>query len=188
MQVVPRKWRTANSSSHDFGAPLTITACTIIGKVATRQMTLASRHNIFLPTSWKTIDWTPRPSYVEERLQQGCVRFPSYVPQCSQVPRAFRCYPGPNRYIAHCAGLYLSCVSAIPAIASWPRSPARLSLQGADNQCLKWAVMKRPLSAAASRESQHHARSTILRASDSSAAEFSLRLEKTCNIKVQERL
>ena len=81
-----------NPGDNDFGAPLTITASTVIGKVATRQMTLAS-DTVFLAGLAEDDHWSA-PVNVE-RLQQGCVRF-SYVPPGSQVPRAFRCYPGPD--------------------------------------------------------------------------------------------
>jgi hypothetical protein len=119
----------ANPSGHDFGAPLTITACTIIGKVATRQMTLAS-NTIFLAGLAEDDPWTA-PVNVE-RLQQGCVRF-SYVPPGSQVPRAFRCYPGPND-TSPTAPAFTSLRFGDPGYCQLAPQSGAAILQGADNQ------------------------------------------------------
>lgn len=119
----------ANPSSHDFGAPLTITDCTIIGKVATRQMTLAS-NTIFLAGLGDGDHWTA-PVNVE-RLQQGCVRF-SYVPPRSQVPRAFRCYPGPND-TSPTAPAFTSLRFGDPGYCQLAAQSGAAILQGADNQ------------------------------------------------------
>jgi len=71
------------------GAPLQIVNSTIIGKVSTLTMELAS-NTIFLADLEKNDFW-PAPVY-SERLQAGCVRF-SYVPPGSRLPRLFRCQP-----------------------------------------------------------------------------------------------
>ena len=85
----------ANADCTGPGAPLTLSACTMVGKVSTRQITLAS-DVIFLAQTVEGDLWAA-PVQVE-RLQQGCVRF-SFVPPGSRVPRAFRCYPAPNQTI-----------------------------------------------------------------------------------------
>jgi hypothetical protein len=119
----------ADPTCTGFGAPLTITNCTVIGKVATRQMTLAS-DTIFFAEVLEGDLWTI-PVHIE-RLQQGCTRF-SYVPPGSQVPRAYRCYPAPN-----------DATPSVPAFTSLrfgdpgycqlaAQSPTAI-LQGADNQ------------------------------------------------------
>lgn len=73
----------------DAGAPLEIENSTIVGKVFTETMRLAS-NTIFL-ADLKTLD--PWPAAVRaERLQEGCVRF-SFVPPGSQLPRRYRCQP-----------------------------------------------------------------------------------------------
>jgi hypothetical protein len=71
------------------GAPLTVQNSTLIGKVHTLLMQLAS-NTIFL-ASRQAFDVWPAPVRAA-RLQQGCVRF-SYVPPGSQLPRQFQCQP-----------------------------------------------------------------------------------------------
>lgn len=72
------------------GGALRMESCTVIGKVHTQQLTLAS-DCIFAATlaaggdSWKAPLWA-------ERRQRGCVRF-SYVPPASRTPRRFHCQP-----------------------------------------------------------------------------------------------
>jgi hypothetical protein len=119
----------ADRTCTGFGAPLTITACTVIGKVATRQMTLAS-DTIFLAQAVDDDAWTA-PVNVE-RLQQGCVRF-SYVPPGSQVPRAFRCYPGSND-AAPTAPAFTSLRFGDPGYCQLAPQSDTAILQGADNQ------------------------------------------------------
>jgi hypothetical protein len=67
------------------GAPLTIRCTTIIGRVNTQSMELAS-NTIFFTGS---VAGTPVRSEV---LQDGCVRF-CYVPPGSRLPRQFECQP-----------------------------------------------------------------------------------------------
>jgi hypothetical protein len=71
------------------GSPLSVTNSTIIGKVHTTQMTLAS-NSIFLAELAPLDLWSS--PVLADQLQQGCVRF-SYVPPGSRLPRCFHCYP-----------------------------------------------------------------------------------------------
>jgi hypothetical protein len=71
------------------GSPLTVVNSTIIGKVHTEQMTLAS-DSIFFAELAPLDLWTA--PVIADQLQQGCVRF-CYVPSGSVVPRVFHCYP-----------------------------------------------------------------------------------------------
>jgi hypothetical protein len=71
------------------GSPLTVVNSTLIGKVHTEQMTLAT-DSIFYAELAPLDQWAA-PVLVDQ-LQQGCVRF-CYVPSGSRVPRAFHCYP-----------------------------------------------------------------------------------------------
>lgn len=119
----------ADQACTGFGAPLTITACTVIGKVATRQMTLAS-DTIFLAGTMQDDPWTA-PVNVE-RLQQGCVRY-SYVPPGSLVPRAFRCYPGPSD-TAPTAPAFTSLRFGDPGYCQLAPQSGAAILQGGDNQ------------------------------------------------------
>jgi hypothetical protein len=72
------------------GGALTLESCTVIGKVHTQQLTLAS-DCIFVAAlttgldAWKAPLWTGR-------RQQGCVRF-SWVPPGSRTPRRYHCQP-----------------------------------------------------------------------------------------------
>lgn len=73
----------------DAGALLTIENSTVIGKVYTRTMKLAS--NTIFYSDLKPGDTWPAPVRAE-RLQQGCVRY-CFVPLGSQLPRLFQCQP-----------------------------------------------------------------------------------------------
>jgi hypothetical protein len=79
----------AGSDLASEGADLRIEDCTVIGKLWTRTMQLAS-NTIFLARRprhdpWKAAVWA-------SRLQVGCVRF-CFVPNDSIVPKRFRCLP-----------------------------------------------------------------------------------------------
>jgi len=71
------------------GSPLTVVNSTVIGKVHTELMTLAS-DSIFYAELAPLDLWTA--PVITDQLQQGCVRF-CYVPSGSRVPRLFHCYP-----------------------------------------------------------------------------------------------
>jgi hypothetical protein len=71
------------------GGPLTLVDSTIIGKVRTREMPLAS-NTIVLARLASGDSWTV-PVRVE-RKQTGCMRF-SFVPFGSHTPRRYRCQP-----------------------------------------------------------------------------------------------
>lgn len=72
------------------GAELTLEGCTVIGKVHTRQLTLAS-DCLFVAALAAPSDKWKGPVWADRR-QQGCVRF-SYVPQGARTPRRYRCQP-----------------------------------------------------------------------------------------------
>ena len=71
------------------GGALTLTACTVIGKVHTAVMSFAS-NSIFLAALAAGDAWTAPVRAL--RKQEGCVRF-SFVPSGSIVPRRYRCQP-----------------------------------------------------------------------------------------------
>lgn len=73
----------------DPGGSLTIENSTVIGKVHTHTMQLASNTIFF--AELKSVDTWTAPVRAE-RLQQGCVRF-SFVPPGSQMPRLHQCQP-----------------------------------------------------------------------------------------------
>lgn len=74
---------------YDAGAPLQIQNSTVIGKVHTQTMELAS-NTIFLGELEDPDFWTA--PVIAERLQEGCVRF-CFVPPGSRLPRKFHCQP-----------------------------------------------------------------------------------------------
>jgi hypothetical protein len=71
------------------GGELTLESCTVIGKVHTRQITLAS-DCLFVAALAESDSWKA-PLWVERR-QQGCIRF-SYIPPGSRTPHRYRCQP-----------------------------------------------------------------------------------------------
>lgn len=73
------------------GAELTITECTMIGKLHTKLMRLAS-NTIFFARLGPASAETWKAPVIAERRQEGCARF-SYVPPGSITPRRFRCAP-----------------------------------------------------------------------------------------------
>jgi hypothetical protein len=79
----------AGLTGDDPGPPLTIENSTVIGKIYTRTMALASNTIFF--SELKPGDNWPAPVRAE-RLQQGCIRF-CYVPPGSQLPRLSHCQP-----------------------------------------------------------------------------------------------
>lgn len=73
----------------DPGAVLNLQNVTIIGKVNTRIMELAS-NTIFYASLQSPDTWVS--PVAAERLQQGCVRF-SYLPPGHNLPRPYKCQP-----------------------------------------------------------------------------------------------
>jgi hypothetical protein len=74
------------------GGPLHIENSTIIGKVHTSEMELAS-NSIFLASFAEQDTWLNLSAVVlSDRGQAGCVRF-SYLPPASRVPRRYHCQP-----------------------------------------------------------------------------------------------
>jgi hypothetical protein len=73
------------------GGALTIRQCTIVGKLHTKLLQLAS-NSIFFARLDDSIGETWAAPIIAERRQEGCVRF-SYVPPGSITPRRFRCVP-----------------------------------------------------------------------------------------------
>jgi hypothetical protein len=71
------------------GAPLSVENSTVIGKVHTGSLTLAS-NSIFLAQTTQGDGWLA-PVW-SDRRQAGCVRF-SYLPAGAHTPRRYRCQP-----------------------------------------------------------------------------------------------
>ena len=71
------------------GAPLVVKNSTVIGKVNTMTMELAT-NTIFYSSLAPADTWLAPVN--TERLQEGCVRF-SYIPPGSRIPRPYHCQP-----------------------------------------------------------------------------------------------
>ncbi|MBX3238401.1 MAG: hypothetical protein KIT80_06410 [Chitinophagaceae bacterium] len=78
----------AGLDNTNAGGTLTVRDSTIIGRVKTRIMQLAS-NSIF---DAEPATGMEEPPVLAERLQEGCVRF-SYIPFSSRVPKRYRCQP-----------------------------------------------------------------------------------------------
>jgi hypothetical protein len=86
----------AYAALNGFGAAgaLTLTCCTVVGKVHATLLTLVSNSIVWAelsPTDW----WSSPPEpwtapLLADRKQEGCVRF-SYLPAGPVVPRQFKC-------------------------------------------------------------------------------------------------
>ncbi|ADW69482.1 hypothetical protein [Granulicella tundricola] len=87
----------ANEDCSASGAAMTMTNCTVIGLLQTRQIVLAS--NCIFDALIQEGSLFPFPVNADQ-LQQGCTRF-CYVPPGSRVPRPYRCYPGSGTGKAH---------------------------------------------------------------------------------------
>lgn len=76
------------------GGALTLDSCTVIGKVHTQQLTLAS--DCIFAAALASGDTWDAPLWAERR-QQGCVRF-SWVPAGARTPRRYHCQPEEGDY------------------------------------------------------------------------------------------
>jgi hypothetical protein len=110
-------------------APLTVRDSTVIGKVLTRIMTLAS-NTIFLARLAPADSWIA--PVRAERLQEGCVRF-SFVPPGSLVPRRHRCHPQNAAAAVRVRPVFCSLQYGDPGYALLhPMTPAEIAA-GADD-------------------------------------------------------
>lgn len=87
----PENVAFAADNAGNPGAELTVTECTVVGKVHTKLMRLASNSIFFARLGPKPADTWAAPVVVE-RKQEGCMRF-SFVPAGSITPRCFKCMP-----------------------------------------------------------------------------------------------
>jgi hypothetical protein len=107
----------------DPGAPLEVLDSTIVGRVSTRRMAMAS-NSIF--DARGTL-----PVYADQ-IQEGCVRF-SFVPLGSRVPRRYRCQPATDAQAAEVRPVFRSLRFGDPAYMSLTRSTSPLIRTGADD-------------------------------------------------------
>jgi len=112
------------------GAPLQVVNSTLIGKVNTLTMELASNTIFF--ADLEQGDLWPAPVYAE-RLQAGCVRF-SYVPPGSRLPRLYRCQPAPVEDAARVLPVFTSMRYGDAGYCQLSQICAMEVRQGADDQ------------------------------------------------------
>lgn len=114
----------------EAGGTLQLQNCTVIGKVYTILMELAS-NTIFLADSTQSDFW-PAP-IVAQRLQQGCVRF-SYFPPGSKLPRPYRCQPASLDIAARVRPLFTAMTYGEPAYGQLSQYCATEITRGADDE------------------------------------------------------
>lgn len=111
------------------GAPLRIENSTVIGKVHTSSLLLAS-NSIFLAQlaqgdGWQAPVWS-------DRRQDGCARF-SFLPRGSRTPRQYRCQPEADAEAARVRPNFTSLRYGDPGYCQLGRSSAPEIRQGADD-------------------------------------------------------
>lgn len=85
----------AYGGTEDFGAPLHITNSTLIGRVRTSIMRLASNTIFLASLVGEGERTTPNAPVLAKRRQEGCVRF-SYLSPGARVPVRYHCQPEPD--------------------------------------------------------------------------------------------
>lgn len=112
------------------GAPLIVINSTVIGRVHTLMLELAS-NTIFVASRTES-DAAAAP-VAAARLQQGCVRF-SYVPAGSRVPRQFHCQPADMEAAARVRPVFTSLRYGDAGYCQLSERSAVEIRQGADDQ------------------------------------------------------
>jgi hypothetical protein len=112
------------------GAPLTLNACTVIGKLNAQQLPLVT--NSIILADLATGDAWAAP-VMAARRQEGCVRF-SYVPETAQVPRRYECLPEAVPSLELAIPRFTSLRYGFPAHAQLATSSGARLLTGADDE------------------------------------------------------
>lgn len=112
------------------GGPLRIENSTVIGKVHTISLEVAS-NTIFLAHRAAADAWVA--PVISDRRQDGCVRF-SYVPLESRVPRRYYCQPTSDADTARVRPMFTSLRYGEPGYGQLSRRSAVEILQGADDE------------------------------------------------------
>lgn len=112
------------------GAVLSLSACTLVGKVHTAEVGLISNSILFAALAQGDSWAVPVRA---ARKQVGCVRF-SWLPFNSRVPRRHRCQPDSSSSARHIAPRFTSLRYGTPAYGQLAASTALEILQGADDE------------------------------------------------------
>jgi hypothetical protein len=112
------------------GAPLTLDACTVIGKIHAVTLPLVS-NAILLAGTQSGDGWTF--PVIAARRQEGCIRF-SYLPETARVPRRYHCLPETAPRPEQAAPRFTSLHYGFAAYAQLARSSGAALLTGADDE------------------------------------------------------
>ncbi len=113
-----------------YGAVLQVENTTIIGKVSTRIMQLASNTIFYAAPPNDANDILP---VAAQRLQEGCVRY-SYIPQGARLPRRFNCQPANEADATRVRPMFNSLRYGDAAYCQLSRLCAVEITEGADNE------------------------------------------------------
>ena len=120
----------AGELGYDPGGTLNVQNSTIIGKVYTTMMELAS-NTIFMAGMIPSATW-PAPVRAQ-RLQQGCVRF-SYFSPGSKLPRPYHCQPANTAVAARVRPIFTSLIYGDPGYCQLSKHCAAEITRGADDE------------------------------------------------------
>jgi hypothetical protein len=112
------------------GAPLTLDACTVIGKLHAVTLPLVS-NAIVLASTESGDGWTA--PVIAARRQEGCIRF-SYVPETARVPRRYHCLPESAARPEQATPRFTSLRYGFAAYGQLGRSSGEQLLTGADDE------------------------------------------------------
>lgn len=112
------------------GAPLSLDACTVIGKVRALSLPLVS-NSILIANTVTGDKWTA--PVIAERRQEGCIRF-SYVPLSARVPRRYQCLPESAPKAELATPRFTSLRYGFAAYCQLARSSGERLLTGADDE------------------------------------------------------
>ncbi|MGY2134465.1 hypothetical protein ACW9KT_19715 [Hymenobacter sp. HD11105] len=112
------------------GGTLTVHNSTVIGKVHTTTLLLAS-NTIFLAGLGSADQWPA--AVLANRLQYGCVRY-CYVPPGSRVPAPYRCQPATDALAARVRPIFTSLLYGHPGYGQLSAACSLEISQGADDE------------------------------------------------------
>ncbi len=112
------------------GAPLTLNACTVIGKLNAVSLPLVS-NSILLAATESGDGWAA--PVIAARRQEGCIRF-SYLPETARVPRRYHCWPESAARPEQAAPRFTSLRYGFAAYGQLARSSGEQLLTGADDE------------------------------------------------------
>jgi hypothetical protein len=116
--------------SNQGGGTLRVVRSTIIGKVWTTSLELAS--NVILLASLASGDTWAEP-VISDRLQEGCARY-SYIPAGARVPRRYHCQPASDTDAAGVRPVFTSLRYGDPGYCQLSQRCAPEILMGADDE------------------------------------------------------